>query len=299
MAFARTVATTHTKTLISPSTGSADKVYGVDYVSASSHTSTGAVSGATVGGIPYCPTATSEAMSGMTWNANGTAGEGLAITAGTATTDISPFSWSQTRNNAGVVFNGAQLVVTDTAVATGSSALQVKAGATVVFGISTKDGLGVTGIYAPALGLGTSASLMNFRLAAGSETYYDASYAQVNAVFGRSGNDAEWRVGQLGRYNWSNSNTGDTAADTGLSKISAGLLAIGTGAQASFAGRLKLTSVIHAGVTVANLNAAPTTGEVQSVTDALAPVAGAAVAAGGAAKALVWWNGAAWNVIGV
>ena len=61
MAFARTV--THTKTLISPSTGSADLVYGADYVSATSHTA--AVSGATSGGIPYFDSATSEACSAL------------------------------------------------------------------------------------------------------------------------------------------------------------------------------------------------------------------------------------------
>ena len=65
MAFARTVATTHTKTLISPSTGSADLVYGADYVSATSHTSTPTVSGATSGGIPYFDSTTSEASSAL------------------------------------------------------------------------------------------------------------------------------------------------------------------------------------------------------------------------------------------
>ena len=59
MAFARTVL--HTKTLLNPSTGSEDKVYGDDYVSATSHSE--AVSGADVGGIPYCPTATTETTS--------------------------------------------------------------------------------------------------------------------------------------------------------------------------------------------------------------------------------------------
>lgn len=63
MAFARTVTTTHTKTLISPDTGSADLVYGADYVSASSHTSTAAVSGADAGGVVFCPTAATETTS--------------------------------------------------------------------------------------------------------------------------------------------------------------------------------------------------------------------------------------------
>lgn len=90
-----------------------------------------------------------------------------------------------------------------------------------------------------------------------------------------------------------------SANDIYLNRISAGLASFGTAAGTGFAGRLKLTSIIAAGVAVGSLNAAPTTGEIQSVTDALAPAAGAAVAAGGAAKALVWYNGAQWTVIGV
>ena len=53
-----------------------------------------------------------------------------------------------------------------------------------------------------------------------------------------------------------------------------------------------------AGVTVASLPT-PTTGMVARVTNALAPAVGATVAGGGAAQALVWYNGANWTVIGV
>ena len=53
-----------------------------------------------------------------------------------------------------------------------------------------------------------------------------------------------------------------------------------------------------AGVLVANLPT-PTTGMVARVTNALAPAIGTVVAGGGAAQALVWYNGANWTVIGV
>jgi len=52
------------------------------------------------------------------------------------------------------------------------------------------------------------------------------------------------------------------------------------------------------GVTVANLPT-PSTGMIARVTDATAPVIGATVAGGGAAYALVNYNGANWTVIGV
>lgn len=52
------------------------------------------------------------------------------------------------------------------------------------------------------------------------------------------------------------------------------------------------------GVTVAGLPT-PSTGMMARVTDATAPVVGSTVVGGGAAAALVWYNGANWTVIGV
>lgn len=68
----------------------------------------------------------------------------------------------------------------------------------------------------------------------------------------------------------------------------------GTG-QVQFGDVLQLAG----GVTVAGLPATPAVGMIQRVTNALAPAWGVAVAGGGAAAALVWYNGAAWTVIGV
>ena len=51
--------------------------------------------------------------------------------------------------------------------------------------------------------------------------------------------------------------------------------------------------------TVAALPSPPVAGTVVYVTNATAPTLGAIVAGGGAATALVWYNGAAWRVIGV
>lgn len=55
---------------------------------------------------------------------------------------------------------------------------------------------------------------------------------------------------------------------------------------------------LDTGVTVANLPAGPV-GRILRVTDANAPTVGNTVAGGGAANALVWYNGSAWKVIGV
>ena len=52
-------------------------------------------------------------------------------------------------------------------------------------------------------------------------------------------------------------------------------------------------------LTVATLPATPLTGMMARVTNASAPAVGVTVAAGGAAQALCWYNGANWTVIGI
>ena len=227
MAFALTVATTHTKTLVSPDSGSEDKVYGSDYVSASSHTSSPTVSGGVAGGLLWTDSTTSISVSALLaanalvigggagaapftdgtnllyttasgprlqvgsgsttsagfvfgYNAesgfsngwgtavgtlsgsnywvkvgadrtilaapasgtlyfnigNGnkallspTVGAGFSITAGVATSDVNALSTTQTWNAAGVTFTHEKHVITDTASAAGSLALQYLGGA--------------------------------------------------------------------------------------------------------------------------------------------------------------------------
>jgi hypothetical protein len=53
------------------------------------------------------------------------------------------------------------------------------------------------------------------------------------------------------------------------------------------------------GLTVATLPGTPAVGMIARVTDATAPAVGSTVTGGGAAAALVWYNGANWSVIGV
>ena len=83
-------------------------------------------------------------------------------------------------------------------------------------------------------------------------------------------------------------------AGTGADNIPLNLTAAGTGT-------VKVNSVAEVVVssTVAGLPAAPVVGMLTRVTDATAPAMGAIVAGGGAAAALVWYNGTNWRVIGV
>ena len=83
-------------------------------------------------------------------------------------------------------------------------------------------------------------------------------------------------------------------AGTGADDIPLNLTAAGTGT-------VKVNSVAEVVVssTVAGLPAAPVVGMLTRVTDATAPAVGSTVTGGGAAAALVWYNGANWSVIGV
>ena len=249
------------------------------------------VSGADVGGIPYCPTATSEVTSAnFRWMADVTAGQGLIMAAGTATTDVAALSLTRTNNTAAVA-TGVKWTFTDTTSAAGFLPFQILGGAAGTTNLLRVDKSGV--LIIPDGTLGQPAYVFNANTQTG--IYYDTNtvnigisgtraFAAGDTAFGVPSNSIYFYLG--------------ASADATISRLAAGSLAIGTG-SGSFAGRLKLTSTIAAGVAVGSLNASPTTGEIQSVTDALAPVIGNAVAAGGAAKALVWYNGAQWTVVSI
>ena len=256
----------------------------------------GVITGGGAGAAPYTTT-------GFTFGGSA-AGTGLAVSAGTATTDVQAGSWSQTWNNSAITFTGYKYAITDPAANAGSAAASLHsawyggtAGTTSRM-VLTKGGqlsLPTTGANAGGVCLGTQADSNSFTMWQhfNASAYFGANYAEsiamdVNGIY----------VLSNAAYRFSSSTSDAYATQSNISQVSAGLLQVGTTA-ANSSGRMKMTSTIEVGVAVGSLNAAPTTGEIQSVTDALTPVAGAAVAAGGAAKALVWYNGAQWTVIGV
>jgi len=260
------------------------------------------VAGADVGGIPYCPTAATIATAaGLKWNPTAAAGEGLILAAGTATTAVSALSQTQTWNNAAVAFNALDFTVTDTASAAGSNALRIRGGAAGTTNLLSvnKSGqvvCGPTSVGSTALPSLCFPSDLNtgFYLGTGNQMIFTVANAdRMNFSDGLKLHASSY----IGFSNTAYSVYG-TAMDIAISRVSAGVLGVGNGTAADFSGRPKLTSTIHAGVAIASLNASPTTGEIQSVTDSLVPVIGSTVVAGGAAKALVWWNGANWTVIG-
>lgn len=225
----------------------------------------GAVVAGTAGSVLFVGTGPVLAQSSkLTLPQPDVAGQGPTITAGIAVTAVSPLAITQTWNAAGVTFPGLTLTITDTASAAGSLGLSILGGAG---GVTNLISVGKTGIVTAGLSYKISAS---------------------NVTMDTSGVSIE-----------DNSRITSVSTDWSISRIAANVVGIGTGAAGSFAGRLKLTSAIVAGTTIANLNGAPTIGERATVTDALAPALGVAVAAGGAAQAAVWWNGANWTVTGI
>ena len=203
-----------------------------------------AVSGATVGGIAYFPTATSEAMSGMTWAVSGAAGEGLAFDAGTAVTNVPLLSISRINNNAAVV-KGVEIIYTDTTSAAGFLPLSVKGGAAGTTNLFSLDKSGNTTFNTSA----TLSAPTDLRVQIGSagSGYRIAFEGQGTAtnLYAYSGGTA---VGSFdyqgviqtgnGGYYFANSAATITTKDTGVTRVAAGIVGIGTGTQGNGTGAL-------------------------------------------------------------
>ena len=139
----------------------------------------------------------------------------------------------------------------------------------------------------------TSADLTLYRDAANTLAQRNGTNAQTLRVYGTF-TDASNHV----RAALSSTSTAVTlaaeTAGTGADNIPINLTAAGTGT-------VKVNSVAEVAVssTVAGLPATPVVGMLTRVTDATSPTVGSIVAGGGAAAALVWYNGTNWRVIGV
>jgi hypothetical protein len=222
----------------------------------------------------------------------GTASEGVFASTGgsnTGSNAASAFDLSWTLNTSGSpdVF---ALRVTDTARGSSTKLLNIYAGASGTTSTLNMDRNGTMRL------LNVFATPGIYVYTDGSTTMADTGSARNIVIDGPTGIHLRttWYLG------WVN---GDAAGspDTAMARLSAGLIGVGTGSTGSFAGRLKLTSAIYAGTTIANLNASPTTGEIASITDGDAGLAwgAAAVNSGGSTtKYIVWYNGTNWTVMG-
>lgn len=214
-------------------------------------------SGLTAGQILFPNSATT-----LTDSANFTfgpaAGQGLFVGAGTATTDVNALSLTQTWNAAGVTFTHEKHVITDTASAAGSLALQYlggAAGATNLLSLSKAGNIVAGG----DITLGSPF----VRFASTSIAIQAANAGLV--LIDSSGNQSmalSYTVGQIttvsgGFIGFTNSATvGYSGTDTAISRVSPGLIGIGTGAAGSVAGSASMNNCKAVSYTVGSTNGA-------------------------------------------
>mgnify|MGYP001581088305 CR=1 FL=1 len=159
-------------------------------------------SGLTADAILFASDATTLAQaSGLKWGP--TAGLGLQLAAGTATTDVNALSITQTMNAAAVNFTGSKWIFTEGASGT--------AAGTLLFDI----------LYGTSGGEVSKFSITKAGRVSTSELSLSGHLYTVDGQM--------WKLG--------------TTTDTGISRVSAGVIGIGTGAVGSVAGTLSLTGI--------------------------------------------------------
>jgi hypothetical protein len=142
-------------------------------------------------------------------------------------------------------------------------------------------------------GAASASDLRLHRDAAGILAQHNGTNAQTFRCYGTFTDASNYVRAALSSTSTAVTLAAETAG-TGADDIPLNLTAAGTGT-------VKVNSVAEVAVssTVANLPATPVVGMLTRVTDATAPAVGSTVTGGGAAAALVWWNGSNWTVIGV
>ena len=152
----------------------------------------------------------------------------------------------------------------------------------------------VIGFSNSSAGLGTP-DVRLARDAAGTLAQRNGTNAQTFRVYNTYTSATNY---ELGKLEWSSN-----VFRIGTEKGSGGGTARAVEVHTDSISRLALDTTgsvrVVTALTVATLPGTPAVGMIARVTDALAPAVGTTVAGGGAAAALVWYNGANWSVIGV
>ena len=209
----------------------------------------------------------------------------LTLNGATQTSSFPVLSATQRWNNAATTFTAWKLNVTDTASAAGSLLLDLQVGAVSKVSVDKYGNL-VLGSSATVLpgAPGSTVAAINADLNIWNDVYMNDANSRLNL---RSAMTLGWQSGAA-------ATTG--APDSAFSRISAGIIGVGTGAQGSTAGQLSMA--VSRVVPQATLPGTPTAGMIVAVNTATAPTPGVVLALGGAAYALAWYNNAQWTVIG-
>ena len=190
-----------------------------------------------------------------------TAGAGLTIAAGTATTDVNALSVTQTWNAAGVVFEGFKVTITDTASNSSSLPVQVlggAAGTTALFSVD-KQGRGRFGdgtVGAP--GISFEAQALGFRRVTTGVIGIDTSSGTswIWALSALTGS----QIGGSGTLFGFASAATPTAAtlDVGMSRNAAGVVEFNSGVAGTFRDIKVRDALIQQGTSTTNLKAVST-----------------------------------------
>ena len=183
------------------------------------------------------------------------------------------FGWTDTSN---VLTIGTQNAGTGVA-----RNINFVVGGNTVFNIDTVGNVNFTGYNYGSINISTNNSLV---ISSGNSS---SQYSYSGVTYGSS-----CRIGFTnGGYT--------SSADTSISRLSAGVLGIGT-TSAGYAGTLSLTNAIVNAVASASLPSSPTAGTIAATNQASGPTIGSALVTGGSAFALVVWSNTLtqWTVIG-
>ena len=220
-----------------------------------------------------------------------------AINAGTLTTDVKALDLSATCNNAAVTFTGFKLNLTDTASAAASLLMDLQVGGVTLVGIR-KDGE----ILANQ-GRGITINSGN------NQARLYQQFNQTLTIMLSTNNSYRFdtdgfTAGSLKYFGWTENSNVSGNKDLALARNAAGVVEVNNGTRGQFRD-LKLRNLTSTGGVIANSvytvgtlpsASASGAGAQAFVTDALTPVFGNAVDAGGAVKTPVYSDGTNWIV---
>ena len=185
-----------------------------------------------------------------------TAGAGPSITAGTATTDVAALSVTRTNNNAAVA-TGVKFAFTDTTSAAGFLPFQVLGGAAAATNLLSVDKAGNISATSYTVDGSSSVSMSNGsgyltlrNISGGNGVGASAAGNDIGSAGYFSANATTFTLNSGVAFGWtasaSDARTG-TAKDTSISRVSAGVLGVGTGAAGSVAGTISAAAYISGG----------------------------------------------------
>lgn len=286
--------------------------------------STGAIATLSAAGVGTCAVDATAAVHGLLPIRSGNAYDfflgdgtfGRTVARGSIAAS-SPWSFTQTWNASGTAFDGLNLTVTRTASATASNYIRANVvGLGDVFAVR-QDGANTDKVRL-VVNEGQTGSSQDWSLNAianqvalsrGDGTAVNRQFNARHIVLSGAPNAGSYPIvigsdqfqgiqmasGRL--LGWSASSTDAVTLDTAFARNAAGVIETNNGTPGTFIS-LVTKSVRGAAVTFANLPAAPVEGMLVAVTDSTTVVWGATITGTGANHVLAYYNGTNWTVAG-